>query len=131
MKALATFFIRRGDDERSEYLGMEDAEDLRNFTLETDRDILDRPSRGAEKFLADARDRKAVLESEIAARAEELRQTNIVIGAFEKAHIALLDGYNPADDAAKSYEVAVAAKRKRGDKHWPQPASLKAVEVAE
>lgn len=27
--------------------------------------------------------------------------------------------YDPADDSVKSYNAAVAAKRARGDKHWP------------
>lgn len=31
--------------------------------------------------------------------------------------------YDPADDSRKSYDAAVAAKRKRGDKHWPKRAS--------
>lgn len=31
--------------------------------------------------------------------------------------------YDAADDGRKSYDVAVAAKRKRGDKHWPKRAS--------
>lgn len=34
-----------------------------------------------------------------------------------------LDGYDPADDSRKSYDAAVEAKRKRGDKHWPTRAS--------
>lgn len=28
--------------------------------------------------------------------------------------------YDPADDSRKSYEVAIAAKRERGDTHWPE-----------
>jgi hypothetical protein len=27
--------------------------------------------------------------------------------------------YDPADDARKSYDAAVEAKRRRGDTHWP------------
>jgi len=35
------------------------------------------------------------------------------------------DDYDPAEDARKCYDVAIAAKRARGDKHWPVPASQK------
>lgn len=28
--------------------------------------------------------------------------------------------YDPRDDSRKSYDVAVEAKRKRGDAHWPE-----------
>lgn len=28
--------------------------------------------------------------------------------------------YNPRDDARKSYDVAIEAKRLRGDTHWPE-----------
>ncbi|WPM83118.1 hypothetical protein R5W60_21730 (plasmid) [Brucella pseudintermedia] len=28
--------------------------------------------------------------------------------------------YDPADDARKSYDVAIEAKRQRGDTHWPE-----------
>ncbi|MCX2696361.1 zinc-ribbon domain-containing protein [Ochrobactrum chromiisoli] len=28
--------------------------------------------------------------------------------------------YDPRDDSRKSYDVAVEAKRKRGDTHWPE-----------
>lgn len=31
-----------------------------------------------------------------------------------------LDGYDPADDAKKSYDLAVQVKRERGDTHWPE-----------
>lgn len=37
--------------------------------------------------------------------------------------LASLTGYDAADDARKSYEVAIEAKRKRGDKHFPRRAS--------
>lgn len=33
------------------------------------------------------------------------------------------DDYDPAEDARRSYEAAVEAKRQRGDTHWPQRAS--------
>lgn len=36
--------------------------------------------------------------------------------------VPVLD-YDPAEDARRSYDVAVEAKRARGDKHWPQRAS--------
>lgn len=29
--------------------------------------------------------------------------------------------YSRADDSRKSYDAAVAAKRERGDTHWPEP----------
>ncbi|NKB96834.1 hypothetical protein HED48_23505 [Ochrobactrum intermedium] len=32
--------------------------------------------------------------------------------------------YDPADDARKSYDVAVEAKRQRGDTHWPERIEL-------
>lgn len=28
--------------------------------------------------------------------------------------------YDPAEDSRKSYDAAVAAKRARGDTHWPE-----------
>lgn len=31
--------------------------------------------------------------------------------------------YDPADDARKSYDVAIEAKRQRGDTHWPEQLS--------
>ena len=34
--------------------------------------------------------------------------------------------YDPADDAKKSYDLAVQVKRERGDTHWPERASEKA-----
>lgn len=33
------------------------------------------------------------------------------------------DDYDPAEDARRSYEAAVEAKRQRGDTHWPRRAS--------
>lgn len=31
------------------------------------------------------------------------------------------DDYNPSEDARRCYDVAIEAKRKRGDAHWPEP----------
>lgn len=35
------------------------------------------------------------------------------------------EDYDPADDARKCYDVAIAAKKARGDKHYPIPFSQK------
>ena len=58
---------------------------------------------------------------------EEIRQLDVFISSVEPVIPKLADGYDAADDARNSYAVAVEAKRKRGDKHMPVPASQKAV----
>lgn len=94
--------------------------------------ILDRSAGVVSRFLEDARAEKARLESEIAERTERLRQTVVAIEAFEPVLTKLDDGYDPADDARKSYDVAIETKRKRGDRHYHKPApetpALEAVE---
>lgn len=40
----------------------------------------------------------------------------------------MTDEYDPADDARRSYEVAVEAKRLRGDTHWPERLPWRRVE---
>ncbi|WP_247875595.1 MULTISPECIES: hypothetical protein [unclassified Brucella] len=39
--------------------------------------------------------------------------------------------YDPADDSRKSYDVAVEAKRQRGDTHWPEQISAATLEKSE
>lgn len=39
----------------------------------------------------------------------------------------MTDDYSPSEDARKSYDVAIEAKRLRGDTHWPAPAWSDAV----
>lgn len=41
----------------------------------------------------------------------------------------MTDEYDPADDARRSYEAAVEAKRLRGDTHWPERAPWKRKEI--
>ena len=35
----------------------------------------------------------------------------------------MVDDYDPTDDARKCYDAAIAAKKARGDKHYPIPFS--------
>lgn len=94
--------------------------------------ILDRSATVVQDVLKNARAEKIRLEGEIVKEKEQharcladltelLRQTNVAIGAFEPTLARLDEGYDPRDDAAKSYDVAVEAKRKRGDRHFRKP----------
>lgn len=78
--------------------------------------ILDRSASIVSVFLDEARGEKVRLEAEIRDLQERLRQTCVAIEAFEPTLVKLDDGYDPADDGRKSYEVAIAAKRKRSAK---------------
>ncbi|MHA6684471.1 hypothetical protein [Mesorhizobium sp. A556] len=89
--------------------------------------ILDRTASSFSAFLSDARSNEARLVNEraaldaryaedCAANDELLRQTRLVIKSVGPALTALDDGYDPGDDGRKSYEVAIAAKRKRSAK---------------
>lgn len=53
--------------------------------------------------------------------AEAMAVAEDEIAAAIEAVTLEIDDYNAADDAKKSYEVAVEAKRLRGDTHWPGP----------
>lgn len=55
----------------------------------------------------------------------------VAAGAEVEATRLETDEYDPADDARKSYDGAVEAKQKRGDKHWPKRASEKQLQAAE
>jgi hypothetical protein len=91
------------------------------FPIQPEPTILDRSASVVSDFLSQARAEKARLESEIASRQERLRQTVVAIEAFEPVLTKLDDGYDPADDAKKSYDLAVDVKRKRGDRHFRKP----------
>lgn len=91
------------------------ASELSEFQVQPE---LDRSASIVSDFLSQARLEKVRLEAEIAARQERLRQTVVAIEAFEPVLVKLDDGYDPADDARKSYDVAVDVKRKRGDRHF-------------
>lgn len=89
--------------------------------------ILDRTASSFSAFLSDARSNEARLVNErvvldaryaedCAANDELLRQTRLVIKSVGPALTALDEGYDPADDARKSYDVAIASKRKRASK---------------
>ncbi|MGO4561006.1 hypothetical protein [Rhizobiales bacterium 3FA27D7] len=95
---------------------------LAGFDPKCQPTILDRSASVVSDFLSHARTEKARLEGEIADRQERLRQTNVAIDAFAPVLIRLEEGYDAADDAKKSYEAAVEAKRKRGDRHFRKPA---------
>jgi hypothetical protein len=91
------------------------------FAIPPEPSILDRSASVVSDFLSHARAEKARLETEIASRQERLRQTVVAIEAFEPVLAKLDDGYDPADDAKKSYDLAVDTKRKRGDRHFRKP----------
>jgi len=76
--------------------------------------ILNRSASVVSNFLDHARAEEARLVNSIAMLTEELRQTRLAVSAFEPALKMLDEGYDPADDARKSYDVAIEAKRKRG-----------------
>jgi len=103
------------------------------FAPKCEPSILDRSATAVQDLLTYARNEKARLEGEIvkentqhaeciADLTENLRRTNVAIAAFEPVLPRLDDGYDPSDDAKKSYEVAIEAKRKRGDRHFKKPA---------
>lgn len=83
--------------------------------------LLDRTATAVDRLLADARDTRSILIAEIEERKERLRQAELVIAAFEPVLVKIGDGYDAADDSAKSYDAAIAAKRERGDKHFKRP----------
>lgn len=97
--------------------------------------------------LAELRDLRARLASNIAAETKALAIVDEQIAREERASVGMAlaiadaeigeavsqieaDAYDPADDGRKSYEAAVEAKRKRGDRHWPKRAS-ESLEAAE
>lgn len=95
--------------------------------------VLDRSATIVQDFLTHARTDKARLEGAIRAErdqhaqcisdlTEELRRTNVAIAAFEPVLPKLVEGYDSADDAKKSYDAAIVAKQKRGDRHYRKPA---------
>jgi len=92
------------------------------FQVQPEPTILDRSASVVSDFLSHARAEKVRLETEIATRQERLRQTVVAIEAFEPVLAKLDDGYDPADDAKKSYDLAAETKRKRGDRHFRKPA---------
>lgn len=91
------------------------------FTIPAEPTILDRSASVVQDFLSLARAEKARLETEIASRQERLRQTVVAIEAFEPVLTKLDEGYDPAEDSRKSYDLAVETKRRRGDKHFRKP----------
>jgi hypothetical protein len=72
----------------------------------------------------------AVVEKEIDAVLDELEPDlhDQVADEIERNLEDRQPEYDAADDGRKSYDAAVAAKRKRGDKHWPKRASELAAE---
>ena len=91
------------------------------FPIPPEPTILDLSATIVSSFLSQAREEKARLENEIASSQELLRQTVVAIEAFEPVLTKLDEGYDPADDAKKSYDLAVETKRKRGDRHYRKP----------
>lgn len=113
-------FFKRNDD-ADNVIGLCDELDaaLDGFeavAIDTRPTILDRSAAVVSAFLADARAEKVRLEANIREMQEQLRQTCVAIDAFEPTLVKLDDGYDPADDAKKSYEVAIETKRKRAPK---------------
>ncbi|WP_146201512.1 hypothetical protein [Pseudaminobacter salicylatoxidans] len=96
------------------------------FPVEPEPDILDRSAAAVSHLLSDARAAIVRLDAEIADKQDQRRRAKIIVEAFAPVLPKLDDGYDAADDARKSYEVAVEAKRVRGDKHWPKRGSDKA-----
>lgn len=67
----------------------------------------------------------------IAALTEKRRMARHVKAIYQPTITALVEAhhqvdYDAAEDSRKSYDAAVEAKRKRGDKHWPKRASQQA-----
>lgn len=96
-------------------------QEFETFPPQSEPTILDRSASVVSEFLSHARAEKARLEAEIAERTERLRQTVVAIEAFEPVLAKLDDGYDPSDDARKSYDVAIETKRRRGDRHYRKP----------
>jgi hypothetical protein len=69
--------------------------------------------------------------AEIDAAIEEISLHDQVADEIEKNLEDRDTEYDPAEDGRKSYEAAVEAKRKRGDRHWPKRASEKKLAAAE
>ena len=105
-------FFKRGNlAEDMIQLGDDLGDVLSAFAVDPEPTILNKSACVVSAFLDDARSRRAALLNQRAEIDEELRQTEIAIAAFEPVLIKLDDGYDPADDAKKSYEVAIAAKK--------------------
>lgn len=122
MGLILDFFHRNfPDDDFDAGFEAEVEKHLTAFQPKCEPTILDRSASVVQDFLTQAKAEKARLEVEIADRQELLRQTNVAIEAFSPVLARLDEGYDPADDARKSYDVAVEAKRKRGDKHFRKP----------
>lgn len=124
MGLILDFFTRNFPDDDAYDAAMEAALDdhLTAFQPKCEPTILNRSALVVQDFLTQAKAEKARLEVEIADRQELLRQTNVAIEAFSPVLARLDDGYDPTDDAKKSYEVAVETKRRRGDRHFRKPA---------
>lgn len=117
-------WFKRNDDQVENVLGLCDELDaaLDGFeviAVDTHPTILDRSAEVVSRFLSEARAEKVRLEANIREMQEQLRQTCVAIDAFEPTLVKLDDGYDPAIDGAKSYEVAIAAKRKRASRAAP------------
>lgn len=112
-------------DEATAAVGHHDALRARSRTaLEKYRERLSiQVKRGMEALAAI----DAVLDREMAietAEKVEAAQADVE-RAIEEIDLDL-DGYDPADDARKSYEYAIQVKRERGDTEWPTRASEEA-----
>lgn len=122
MGLILDFFTRNfPDDDFDAGFEAEVEKHLTAFQPKCEPTILDRSASVVQDFLTHAKAEKARLEVEIANRQELLRQTNVAIEAFAPVLARLDEGYDPADDATKSYDAAVDAKRKRGDRHFRKP----------
>lgn len=123
MGLILDFFTRNFPDDDQYVDAIEAALDdhLIAFTPKCEPTILDRSASVVQDFLTHAKAEKARLEVEIANRQELLRQTNVAIDAFAPVLAKLDEGYDAVVDAAKSYDAAVEAKRKRGDRHFRKP----------
>lgn len=94
---------------------------LDGFAIPPEPDLLNRSASAVSHMLSDARADIARLDREIADRQEHRRKAAVIIEAFEPVLTKLDDGYDPADDSRKSYDLAVETKRKRGDRHFRKP----------
>lgn len=123
MGLILDFFTRNFPDDDQYVDAVEAALDdhLIAFQPKCEPTILDRSASVVQDFLTHAKAEKARLEVEIANRQELLRQTNVAIEAFSPVLAKLDEGYDPVVDAAKSYDAAVDAKKRRGDKHFRKP----------
>ena len=116
-KRIAEYFAGQDEVPEIELSG----QDLTSFAVEPKPCFLEKSAAHVSQVLTHARAKIASLESEIAAKQEDRRKLLLVVEAFEPVLVKLDGDYSPAAAGAKSYDVAIQAKRNRGDRHFRKP----------